>query len=80
MSTIPDFQTLDDLVAFWEAHDFADYWDELEEVEPEEAAPGYSHEVPVMLPLDALLDAVEQLPLEDARRLYERLGERLGVA
>ena len=80
MNRMPDFQTLDELVEFWETHDFSDYWDELEAAEPEAAQPGYPHRAPIELPLDTLLEAIEQLPLEDARRIYERLGERLGEA
>lgn len=30
-TNIPDFKTLDEAVAFWESHDSADYWEELEE-------------------------------------------------
>jgi hypothetical protein len=32
MAKIPDFETLDEAVEFWESHDTADYWEELEEV------------------------------------------------
>lgn len=32
MAKIPDFKTLDEAVVFWETHDSADYWAELEEV------------------------------------------------
>lgn len=32
MSEIPDFQTLDEAVEFWETHDSADLWDEMEPV------------------------------------------------
>jgi YgiT-type zinc finger domain-containing protein len=32
MDKIPDFETLDEVVRFWESHDSADYWEELEEV------------------------------------------------
>ena len=80
MSRMPDFRTLDELVEFWETHDFSDYWDELEAAEPEEAQPSYPHRASIELPLDTLLEAIEQLPLKDARRIYERLGERLGEA
>ncbi len=80
MSKIPDFNTLDELVEFWEQHDFADYWDELEEAAPEEAQPGSPHRVSLELPLDTLLEAIEHLPLEDARQIYDRLGERLAEA
>ena len=78
MSAIPDFQTLDELVAFWDEHDFTDYWDELEEASAEEAMPSYSHRVSIELPLDTLIEAIQQLPLEDVRQLYDRLGARLG--
>ena len=74
MNKIPEFQTLDELVAFWAEHDFADYWGELEEVDPSEAAPDRSRRISVELPVDALLDAIEQLSPEDARQVYERLG------
>ncbi|MEK7325785.1 MAG: CopG family antitoxin [Chloroflexota bacterium] len=77
MSKIPDFQTLDELVEFWEDHDFADYWDELEEIEPEEAMPDFSRQVAIQLPLNVLIEAIDQLPTEDARQIYRRLGERL---
>jgi len=40
MSKIPQFQTLDELIAFWETHDFTDYMDVMEEVPFEEGAPG----------------------------------------
>lgn len=33
MKNIPDFQTIDEAVSFWETHDSANYWDEMEEVE-----------------------------------------------
>jgi YgiT-type zinc finger domain-containing protein len=32
MAKIPDFETLDQVVEFWETHDTADYWEEMEEV------------------------------------------------
>jgi predicted amino acid dehydrogenase len=32
MSKLPQFETLDELVEFWETHDFTDYIDEMEEV------------------------------------------------
>ena len=32
MSKLPQFKTLDELVEFWETHDFTDYIDEMEEV------------------------------------------------
>ena len=35
MAKLPKFKTLDELVAFWETHDFSDYIDEMEEVAPE---------------------------------------------
>ncbi len=31
MATIPDFKTLDETIEFWETHDSADYWENLEE-------------------------------------------------
>ncbi|MBI1877212.1 MAG: YgiT-type zinc finger protein [Chloroflexi bacterium] len=31
MAKIPDFKTLDEAVEFWETHDSADYWEDLEE-------------------------------------------------
>jgi|CXWL01.1.fsa_nt_gi hypothetical protein len=77
MSKIPDFRTLDELVDFWEEHDFADYWDDLEEVEPEEAMPSFSRQVAIQMPLNVLIEAIDQLPTEDARQIYKRLGERL---
>jgi hypothetical protein len=33
MNDITDFQTLDEAVSFWENHDSADFWDDMEEVE-----------------------------------------------
>ncbi len=33
MSKLPQFETLDELVEFWETHDFTDYLDEMEEVD-----------------------------------------------
>jgi hypothetical protein len=39
MDKLPQFQTLDELVAFWDDHDFTDYVDEMEEV-GEEGLPG----------------------------------------
>ena len=32
MAKIPDFKTLDEAVEFWETHDTADYWEDMEEV------------------------------------------------
>ncbi len=32
MTKIPDFETLDEAVEFWESHDSANYWDDMEEV------------------------------------------------
>ena len=69
-------KTLDELVEFWDEHDFADYWDDLEEVDAREAAPGYRRTA-CELPLEELIEAVDHLPVEDARRLYRRLAERL---
>ena len=28
MKNIPDFETIDEAVSFWESHDSADFWDE----------------------------------------------------
>jgi len=39
MDKLPQFQTLDELVAFWDDHDFTDYVNEMEEV-TEEGMPG----------------------------------------
>ena len=33
MAKIPEFETLDDAVEFWESHDSTDYWEDLEEVQ-----------------------------------------------
>ena len=33
MNNIPNFQTIDEAISFWESHDSADFWDEMEEVE-----------------------------------------------
>lgn len=33
MKNIPNFETIDEAVFFWESHDSADFWDEMEEVE-----------------------------------------------
>ena len=33
MSKLPQFETLDELVDFWETHDFTDYLDVLEEID-----------------------------------------------
>lgn len=33
MNKLPQFDTLDALVEFWESHDFTDYLDEMEEVD-----------------------------------------------
>jgi hypothetical protein len=33
MAKIPTFETLDEAVAFWESHDSADYWEDMEEVQ-----------------------------------------------
>jgi YgiT-type zinc finger domain-containing protein len=32
MAKIPDFKTLDEAVAFWESHDTAQYWEEMEDI------------------------------------------------
>jgi YgiT-type zinc finger domain-containing protein len=32
VATIPDFKTLDETIEFWETHDSADYWENLEDV------------------------------------------------
>jgi hypothetical protein len=32
MAKIPDFKTLDEEVEFWETHDSANYWEDMEEV------------------------------------------------
>ncbi|GAB4422969.1 MAG: hypothetical protein Fur0044_20970 [Anaerolineae bacterium] len=32
MSKIPEFETLDEAVEFWETHDSTDYWQDMEEV------------------------------------------------
>lgn len=79
MNKIPDFQTLDELVDFWEEHDFAEHWDEFEEVEAEEAAPDYSRRVTIALPLKVLIEAIGQLSVEDARQVYAKISERLNV-
>lgn len=33
MTKIPDFETLDEAVEFWESHDSTDYWEDMEEVQ-----------------------------------------------
>ena len=33
MNDIPNFQTIDEAVSFWETHDSADFWDEMEQVD-----------------------------------------------
>jgi hypothetical protein len=33
MANIPEFDTLDEAVEFWETHDTSDYWEDMEEVE-----------------------------------------------
>ena len=33
MKNIPNFQTIDEAVSFWETHDSAEFWNEMEEVE-----------------------------------------------
>jgi hypothetical protein len=33
MSKLPQFDMLDELVEFWETHDFTDHWDEMEEID-----------------------------------------------
>jgi hypothetical protein len=33
MAETPDFKTLDEEVEFWESHDSADYWKDMDEVE-----------------------------------------------
>lgn len=33
MNDIPNFQTIDEAVSFWETHDSADFWDEMDEVD-----------------------------------------------
>ena len=32
MAKLPEFETVDEEVKFWETHDSADYWDDMEEV------------------------------------------------
>lgn len=32
MTKIPDFKTLEEAIGFWETHDSADYWKDMEEV------------------------------------------------
>jgi hypothetical protein len=44
MDKPPQFQILDELVAFWDEHDFADYMDEMEEV-AEEGLPGQKQQM-----------------------------------
>lgn len=33
MATIPEFETLDEAVEFWETHDSTEYWADMEEVQ-----------------------------------------------
>ena len=35
MAKIPTFESLDEAVTFWESHDSADYWEDMEEVQVE---------------------------------------------
>lgn len=44
MAKLPRSQTLDELVAFWDTHDFADYMDEKEEADLETGLPGRRQE------------------------------------
>jgi len=41
IAELPKFETLDELVAFWDIHDFTDYLDEMEEVDLETGLPGH---------------------------------------
>ncbi len=33
MKDLPNFQTIEEAVSFWETHDSADFWDEMEEID-----------------------------------------------
>lgn len=44
MAELPRSQTLDELVAFWDTHDFTDYMDEKEEADLETGLPGRRQE------------------------------------
>ncbi len=44
MAKLPKFETLDELVAFWDTHNFTDYLDEMEEVDLETGLPGHTPE------------------------------------
>jgi hypothetical protein len=37
----------------------------------------FNRQVAIQLPLNVLIEAIDQLPTEDARQIYRRLSERL---
>jgi hypothetical protein len=65
IAKLPKFETLDEIVAFWDTHDFTNYLDEMEEVDLEVGLPGHTPES-LHVPLDEVL----------MRRLREIAAER----
>ena len=44
IAELPKFETFDELVAFWDIHDFTNYLDEMEEMDLETGLPGHTPE------------------------------------
>ena len=55
MAKLPKFETLDELVAFWDTHDFTDYLDEMDEADLDRSTGSQAGVAPY--PLGRNLDA-----------------------
>ena len=79
MSKLPQFETLDELVAFWETHDFTDYLDEMEEVDLD-ALPTQSTVLHIILesePLAKLAQMAARQGITPNRLVRSWIEERL---
>ena len=76
---LPRFETLDELVEFWDTHDFTDYMDEMEEVDLD-SLPTEPSTLPVTLdpePLAKLTQIANQKGVSPATLLKSWIEERL---
>jgi hypothetical protein len=81
LAELPKFETLDELVAFWDTHDFTNYLDEMEEMDLETGLPGHTPES-LRIRLDKVLmqqlrEIAAERGLSSSGLVWLRLEERL---
>lgn len=72
MAKLPKFETRDELVAFWDTHDFTDYLDEMEEVDLDRFTRSHTGVAPY--PLGQGLDAAIEGDCRRAGPVFQQVG------